>query len=372
MIYLDYAANCPADKEVLNVFNNITRQYIGNPNSIHKLGKMAKNEIDLSTKKISQILNIKENEIIYTSGATEANNLAIKGIANKYKNVGKHIITTNLEHSSVLSPVQSLKDKGFEVDIVDILDNGLIDMEHLQSLLREDTILVSICNVDSELGIIQNIDEIGNLLKSYPNSIFHTDISQAVGKIPIDLTNIDLASMSAHKFFGLNGVGLLIKKENILLEPIILGGSSTTIYRSGTPFTALISSTAKALEISNKNLQNNYNHVKGLNAILREGLCKYKNVFINSYDDNSPFILNFSVKGIKSKLLTEELEKHDIYISTKSACCSKNLISRPVHALTKDKKIATSSVRLSLSHLTTEEDIKNFLQYFKECYNNLI
>lgn len=369
MLYLDYATNCPVSREVIDIFNDITCKYIGNPNSTHKLGQESKEVIDIATREISDILNIRENEIIYTSGATEANNLAIKGIAGRYKNRGKHIITTGLEHNSVLAPVQHLKDQGFEVDMVDILSNGLVDIDHLKSLLRDDTILVSIAYVDSEIGIIQPIEEIGDILKNYPNCVFHSDIAQAVGKIAVNLDNVDLASITAHKFYGLNGIGALIKKEHIRLESLMHGGSSTTMYRSGTPCNALIASLAKAMEISNKNLDTNFNHVQALSTSLKNELHKYENIFLNSNNNSVPFILNFSAKGIKATSLASKLEKLEVYISTKSACCSANTMSRSVYALTKDRRLATSSVRVSLSHLTTEEDIKEFTSRFKICYD---
>jgi len=371
MLYLDYATNCPPHKDVIQIFNEATSEYLGNANSAHKLGQRAKSVIDKATEQITDILNIKENEIIYTSGATEANNLAIKGVANKYKNRGKHIITTNLDHNSVLAPIQYLKDQGFEVDMIDILNNGLVDIEHLKSLIRDDTILVSIAYVDSEIGIIQPIQEIGELLKNYPNCIFHSDVAQAIGKIKVDLTNIDLASITSHKFYGLNGVGMLIKKEHVRLEPLIHGGSSTTIYRSGTPSQALIVSAAKAVEIAIRDVETNFEYVSKLNTYLKEKLSKCENVVLNSSSNSTPFILNFSVKGIKAINLVSELEEFDVYISTKSACCSTNTMSRSVYALTKDKKLAMSSVRVSLSHLNTVEDIEEFINYFDICHEKL-
>lgn len=371
MLYLDYATNCPVHKEVLDTFYSTSIKYIGNPNSSHKLGKEAKSIIHKANVQISNILNIKQTEIIYTSGATESNNLAIKGVANYYKNRGKHIITTNLEHPSVLAPIQYLKEQGFEVDKIEILDNGLINLQHLKSLLREDTILVSICYVDSEIGNKQEIEHIAKILKDYPNCVFHCDASQAIGKIRVNLDNIDLISLTAHKFFGLNGIGMLLKKENIMLEQLIHGGSNVTMFRSGTPCVALIDSTVTALKIANKNLDINLSYVEKLNFRLKQELSKYQNVFINSNDNAIPFILNFSIKGIKAVLIAEELEKYDIYISTKSACSSSKIISRAVYALTKDRKLASSSIRVSLSHLTTEDDICYFLKYFKNCYDKL-
>ena len=214
-IYLDYAANTPVDKEVLDVFNDTTLKYYANPNSTHKLGRIVKKEIEDITcsiiDKLKRNTNIDEDTtVIYTSGATESNNLAIKGVAAAYKENGKHIISTFLEHSSVSSPLTYLKELGYEIDILNITSNGQVDIEHLKSLMREDTILVSICNVDSELGNIQKVEEISKIVKEYPNCLLHVDATQAIGKVNVNLKNVDLISFAPHKFYGLNGFGALI------------------------------------------------------------------------------------------------------------------------------------------------------------------
>ena len=218
MIYLDYSATTPVDKRVLDTFNRVCLEYPGNSNSLHSLGVKSKMLEDYATEEISKMLGVKNSEIIYTSGASESNNLAIKGVCLKYQNRGKHIITTFLEHSSVVAPLNYLTNLGFEVDFVKIDDNGLVDIEHLKSLLRNDTILVSISMVDSEIGLKQPIQEIAKILEEYPKCYFHVDCTQAYGKIPVDLTGVDMASMSAHKIYGLKGIGMLIKKENINIE----------------------------------------------------------------------------------------------------------------------------------------------------------
>lgn len=372
MIYLDYAANSPVDKDVLDVFYNTTLKYIANPNSSHKMGIEAKKILDKSTQNIANMLGVKENEIIYTSGASESNNLAIRGLLNKYKNRGKHIITTTLEHTSVMGQFSKLQEEGYEVETVDILYDGHIDLEHLQELLRDDTVLVTVPYVDSEIGISQEIDKIGEIVKKYPNCFFFCDATQAVGKIRVDTTNVDLMTISPHKFYGLNGFGILIKKENVELEPIIIGGKSTTIYRSGTPVLGLVVATDKALEIAITNLDTRYEYVSKLNLILRNGLEKYKDIVINSTEYSIPYTLNFSIKTINSVLLAKELENYEVYISTKTACCPTNTISRSVYALTNDKKVALYTLRVSMSHLTTEKEIEEFLKYFDVCYNKLI
>lgn len=372
MVYLDYSATTPVNKDVLDVYNKVCLEYPGNSNSFHKLGIKSKELEDKCTERIAELLGVKSKEIIYTSGSSESNNTAIKGICLKYQNRGRHIITTNLEHSSVISPLNYLVDLGFEVSFVNILENGLIDLEHLKTLLRDDTILVSISYVDSELGIKQPINEIGEILKEYPKCYFHVDCTQAIGKINVDFKNIDLASISAHKFYGLKGIGLLIKKENIVLEPLIHGGKSTTIYRSGTPPLPLIASLTKALELIIPNIDKNYAYITKLNNKIVTTLKKYSNVHINSTDNSIIQIINFSVLGIKAETFVHALEEYDIYISTKSACSDVHSLSKSVLTLTKNKEYASSTLRISLSYLTTIEEVDYFLEKFDICYNKLL
>ncbi|CDA17102.1 aminotransferase class V [Clostridium sp. CAG:571] len=372
-IYLDYASNTPVDKDVLNTFNEITLKYFANPNSTHILGKVTNKKIQETTeniiKELSKKANLDENmEIIYTSGSSESNNLAIKGIAKSYKENGKHIISTFLEHSSVSSPLTYLREQGYEIDIVNITNEGKVDLEHLKSLIRKDTILVSICYIDSEVGIVQPIEEIAKIVKEYPNCFFHVDCTQAVGKINIDLNNIDLISFAPHKFYGLNGFGALIKNKEIVLEPLINGGASTTIYRSGTPVIGQICALEKALEISFNNLEERKKYVKNINKKLRENLSKYKDVKINTISDENPFILNISVNGVKATEFKNKLEEYGVCISIKSACTITITPSRIVMAMTHDRKRALDSFRISLSHLVKESEINKFLEIFDKCY----
>lgn len=372
-IYLDYAANTPVDKEVLDTFNEVTLNYFANPNSTHGLGKITNKKIEEITHNIIELMknetNIKEDaEIVYTSGASESNNLAIKGVARAYKENGKHIITTFLEHSSVSSPLTYLKEQGYEIDIVDIKSDGKIDLEHLKSLLRNDTILVSICYVDSEVGTVQPIKEIAKIVKEYPNCFLHVDCTQAIGKIEVDLKDVDLISFAPHKFYGLNGFGALIKNKQIVLEPLINGGASTSIYRSGTPIIGQICALEKALEKVFEHFSERKNYVYSLNRKLREYLSKYEDVKINTISDENPFILNISVNGVKAVDFKNKLEEYGVCVSIKSACTVTITPSRIIMAMTHDRKRAISSWRISLSHLIKEEEIDEFLKIFDRCY----
>lgn len=371
VIYLDYSATTPASKEVLDSFVNANK-FIGNPNSLHKLGIESKDLIDSATEQIKDILGIKFSEIIYTSGASESNNLAIKGICLKYQNRGKHIITTEFEHSSIYGPIGYLQSLGFEMDFVNTDSNGIVDLEHLKSLIREDTILVTIGAINSEIGIIQPIYEIGEIVKKNPKCFYHVDATQGIGKIKLNLSNVDLVSFSAHKFFGIKGIGVLIKKDKVTLEPLIHGGKSTTIYRSGTPTTALIASLSKALRLAYEDLDSHYEYVSSLNKKVVEKLSNYENVYINSNDKCLPHILNISVISVKPETMLHALEEYEVYISTQTACSSNTDISKSVLALTKSEDRAKSSLRISISYKTTEEEIDEFLNYFDLCYKKLI
>ncbi len=368
MVYLDYAAGCPVKKEVLDCFYDVSLKYFANPNSSHKLGLEAKNVIDEATSDIAKILGVKSDEIIYTSGASESNNLVIKGIASRYRNRGRHILISSLEHNSIVSSATKLQESGFEVEIIPVLPDGLIDIESLKGMIRDDTILVSVCSVDSELGIRQPIEKIASIIKEYPNCYFHTDATQAIGKVMIDYSLVDLITITPHKFYGLSGIGILIKRSNVSITAQIDGGKSTTIYRSGTPTLALIVSSAKALQLAYDEEKSSYDYILKLNNIIKNGLVKYKRVHINSTTNSINNIINFSVKGIRAIDLERRLESYSIYVSTKTSCCPIETPSKLVYALTRDKSLSSSSIRLSISSFTTLDDVLEFLRVFDIIY----
>lgn len=371
MIYLDYSANTPVDPEVLKAFVDTEQRFIGNPNSSHGAGKKANAALSEITKSIAEKLAIEPEEIIYTSGASEANNLAIKGIARTSRHLGKHIISTPLEHASVSAPLTYLQEQGYEIDLVDIGRDGKIDIESLRDLLRKDTVLVAVCAVDSELGTPQPIEEIAEILKDYPNCRLHVDFTQAVGKCDFSFKGVDTASLAAHKFYGLNGSGILYKKKDFVIEPLIHGGTSTTLYRSGTPTLALAAAFDKALGMALDGQKENFQSVKEKNAALREALSKYPQVRINSPANAIPHILNISVNGVKGGDFQQALDGKGVCVSVKSACSVPGTPSRAVFAVSRDRKNALSSWRISLSHLTTDEEIKEFLKIFESCYKEL-
>lgn len=312
MVYLDYAASSKVDEEVIDTFVNTTRKYFANPNSNHKLGLEAKELIDKCTNNIANKLHILKEEIIYTSGASESNNLAIKGICERYKNYGKHILISSLEHNSIVASATIMQEQGFEVELIPIDKNGFVDIEALEKMIRDDTILVSICSVDSEIGIKQPIEKIGKILKKYPNCFFHTDASQAIGKVDIDYKDADLITITPHKFYGLTGFGMLVKKNNVSLKPQINGGRSTTVFRSGTPEVANIAALDKALSISLDKLDERYKYVKELSDKIKERLKIYKNVYINDHLFSSPSMAAIAILGRNANGYTEWKNKDNV------------------------------------------------------------
>mgnify|MGYP004465422537 FL=1 len=369
MIYLDYAANTPVEKEVLKEYVSATTKYIANPNSTHPLGLEAKKIIDDSTQKISKYFNIEPNNIIYTSGSSESNNMVIKGIAEINKNKGKHIIVSAIEHSSIIAPCNYLANKGYEISVIPILENGQLDLNELKNTIRDDTILVSICYVDSELGTVQPIKEISKIVKKYENCIFHTDATQAVGKINVDFKDIDFVTFAPHKFYGLNGFGVLLNMNNNKLIPLIHGGKSTTIYRSGTPVTANVVALKKSIELALDNLNKRYDYISGLNKYLRDELSIFSNVHINSPKNSIPSTLNFSLVKMDAKRVVKKLTENGICLSTTSACSLGSTPSKSVYAITNDLELAKNSIRISLSHLTTLEELNKFMKIFKKIYD---
>ena len=370
MVYLDYSATTPVNDEVLDTYVKATKEFIGNPNSLHKIGIEAKKLIDASTEQIANILGVKPSEIIYTSGASESNNTAIKGVCLKYANRGKHIITTELEHSSIVAPLNYLTTLGYEVDFVALDENGKVDLDDLIRLIRNDTVLVTISSVNSEVGVKQNLKELSEVIRSKNSkTIFHSDITQSIGKEKLDLSYVDLASLSCQKFYGMKGIGALIKKDNITIEPLIHGGKSTTIFRSGTPATPLIASFAKALRLVYEDFDKKCKKVKEVHDYLIDKLQDV-DVYINSNDNCLPNMVNISLKNIRSEVMLHALEEKEIYVSTQTAC-SVGDYSKAVYALTHDKDKSSSSMRVSLSYLTTKEEIDIFIDALKEAIEKL-
>ena len=371
MIYLDYSATTPVSYDVLESYNRATRDYIGNPNSMHSLGLESRNLLNSATKQIAELFNVLESEIIYTSGATESNNLALIGIANKYRARGNHIILSKLEHPSMYEIANYLEKLGFKISYVNNDNEGLIDFDDLRSKIRPETILVSICGVNSETGVRQPLKTIRQIIKKENVlTFFHSDLTQAMGKVSVNLHDVDLASMSAHKVYGPKGIGLLYKNEKIDLEPLIHGSSKENKIRPGTPALPLIVAFSKALRVSVTDLDKKEMYIKRLNDKIIEHISKYEDLKINKTKYSIPHILNISLNNIKPETFIHAMEQHEVYLSTNTACSSGDL-STSVMAIYNDPKRATTTIRISLSSMTTNDEINKFLMYFDEEYNKL-
>lgn len=369
MIYLDYSATTPVSKEVLDSYIKVTKDYIGNPNSLHSLGIKSNELLTSATKQISEILDIKMDEIVYTSGATEANNLALIGYAMRNSKKGKNIVISKLEHPSIYGICDYLETQGFTISYVENTKEGLIDFDDLANKVTIDTILVSIVGVNSELGIRQPLKTLRQIIKKQnENAVFHSDLTQAIGKVNVNLHDVDLASFSAHKIYGPKGIGMLYKNEKIQLEPIIRGSDE---LRSGTPCLPLIIAFSKALRISLTNETKNESVVKLLNDKLTSTIAKYHKIMINKTNYSIPHIFNISLMNIRPETFIHAMEKRDIYIGTNTAC-SKGGPSKAILAIYGDENRAKTSLRISLSHLTSFDDINKFLYSFDIVYNKLL
>ena len=371
MIYLDYSATTPVSYDVLESYNKATRDYMGNANSIHSLGVKSKVLLNSATKQICELFNILEEELIYTSGATESNNMALKGVALSYQNRGKHIVVSKLEHPSIYSVCNYLETLGFEISYVNNDNEGLIDFEDLKRLVREDTILVSLCAVNSEVGIRQPLKTLRQIIKKEnPNAIFHSDMTQAIGKVAVNMHDVDMASMSGHKIFGPKGIGFLYKNNKVNIVPLIHGSGKFNDLRSGTPPLPLIVALSKACRIALTDLEKKELAVKKLNDRICEELRNIEGIKLNVTKYSIPHILNISFENIRPETFIHAMEDDEIYLSTNTACSSGDL-STSVMAIYNDKRRAMSTIRISLSYVTTNEEITKFLNLFKVRYKEL-
>lgn len=372
MIYLDYSATTPVNPEVLDSLVKVSRDYIGNPNSMHSLGVKSRALLKSATRQIADCLNVKMEEIIYTSGATEANNSALLGVALRYKNRGNHIILSKLEHPSEYVLANYLENLGFRISYVNNDSDGLIDLDDLKSLITDKTILVSIVGVNSEVGVRQPLKTIRQIIKKEnPNTIFHSDLTQALGKVAINLNDVDLASFSGHKIYGPKGIGILYKSEKVDIIPLIHGSSKDFPLRAGTPPLPLIVALSKAIRLCLMDLEKKELYVKKLNEKIVDDLSHYPGLKFNNTKYSIYHVINISLMDIKPESFVHAMEDHEVYISTNTACSSGEL-STSVMALYGDKKRAMTTIRISLSCNTTMDEVNKFLTFFHGEYQRFI
>jgi len=375
-IYLDNSATTRPYDEVAELMYNMMKTKYGNPSSTHFIGSEIASEISVARKIIADSMRVAPEDIYFTSGGTEANNLAIKGVANAYQAKGKHLITSAIEHPSVLNSFKDLGTKGFKTDFVNVDENGVVLLDHLAKLVSDDTMLVSIMLVNNEIGSIQPIKDIANIVKkNNPSTILHVDAVQAYGKIPFFPyeDTIDLVSISAHKIHGPKGVGALFSNGRIKVAPMISGGGQERNIRSGTENTFGIVGFGKAAEITFNNLDEKIIQLKQLRKMFKTKLLEnIPNVMVNSPDRDelcSSHILNVSFMNCQTRDIIKELEKRGIFASTRSACsCRKSEKSHVLKEIGLSNERIHTAVRFSLSYFNTEEDIACTVERLKDIF----
>lgn len=371
MIYLDYSATTPVSLEVLDAMNKTTKDFVGNANSINALGIKSKNLLNSATKQIAELFSVLESEITYTSSSTESNNIALIGVAMESFKRGKHIIVSKLEHPSIYAICDYLSSIGFEISYVNNDNEGLIDFDHLKSLIRQDTILVSICAVNSEIGIRQPLKMIRQIIKKEnPMTHLHSDMTQAIGKTQVSLHDVDLASISSHKIFGPKGIALLYKNNQVKIKPLIYGSGKSNDLKPGTPALPLIVGFSKALRLALEDLEKKEKYINLLNERICKKVSNEPGIIINKTRYSIPHILNISLLNIKPETFIHAMDNEQIYISTNTACSSGEL-SSSVMAVFNDLNRATHTIRISISSQTTSEEISRFIDAFEKIYQML-
>lgn len=368
MIYLDNGATTKPDETVLASYNQVSERFFANPSSIHELGGTVADLQDEARSQVADLLQIDREEVVFTSGGTEGNNLAIKGIALQHKGRGNHIITTEVEHPSVYNTCKALEQLGFTVTYLPVDQHGYVKVSDIEHALTDKTILVSVMHVNNEIGTIQPIEEIASLLMNYPKVFFHVDAVQSLGKVSIDLTHdgIDLCSFSGHKIYGVKGTGMLYVKEGTTLFPLFHGGEQEFGLRAGTENVAGNVSFARALRLIKERETALIAKLTNLRHTIIDGLKDTEHIEINSPKKGAPHIVHISVPGLKPEVIIHALYEKGIVISTQSACSSKQLAeSRILRACGHDIERASSGLRITLSYETTEQDVMIFLKEIK-------
>jgi len=370
MIYFDHAANTKARKEVLNAFVETEENYIGNTNSLHSEGRRALAYYEELNHEVLSLLHLDPSiyETVYTSSATESNNLAIKGLYESYSGYGNRLLSSEFEHSSSNGALAYLKEKGADVRMVKTDKDGSFSQDDLKEKLDNSTLLFVLSAVEAEVGSLQDIQAAQRIVSATGNTRLLIDATQAIGKIPMDYNGIDMISFAPHKFGGLLGTGVLIKKKDIILTPLLHGGKSASLYRSGTMALGLIASVAESLSLALAEEKENFRKVEEVSSYLRKELENDRHILINSKPTN-PYVLNLSYPGRNGSRTVAYFASHDICISQKSACSPSSSPSKPLMAIYHDKTRALSSFRLSFAPSNTIEEAKAFLSVLKDYEN---
>lgn len=371
LIYLDNAATTPLHPEILASYQELLSNSFANSESIYDLGFNVKKQLEKSRKIIAKLFAVRSNDLIFTSGASEANAMAIKGYALAQQVRGKHLITTNVEHSSVLNAFEQLETTfGFEVTYLEVNKEGFINLDELKTSLRNDTTLVSIMAINNEIGTIQPLSEISAIIKENSKAIFHVDAVQALGKIDLDFSLFDMASFSAHKINGLKGSGLLYKRAHLEIEPLIHGGSQEFGLRGGTSNAAVHILLAKTIRLALESQKENEENIKEIKQFCIEKLRDMKNFTIHTPVISSDYIVSFSSNSVPSEIMLNGLVANNIYVSARSTCHSRDdSYSYVLEAIGANEQEKKSVIRISMGYKSTKEDLIKTFEIIRELVN---
>lgn len=375
MMYLDNSATTKPYDEVLETYIKVNKELFGNPSSLHNFGGKAEQLISRAREQIAGLIEVNSNEIYFTSGGTEGNNLAVKGAAIMHQSKGNHIITTSVEHPSVKESCEQLRSLGFKITYVPVDEKGSVSVSDIEAALTEQTILVSVIHVNNEVGTIQPIKEIGQLLSNHPKVLFHVDHVQGAGKVPLNFRacHIDLCTVSAHKFHGLKGNGFLFIKEGVHISPLFSGGSQEKNIRSGTENAGGIVAMARALRMTELKRQQQHETLMGIRNNLFKQLHELPDIIIHTPEKNAaPHIITFSAVGHKGEVLVHALEEKGIIVSTTSACSSRDrTASGTLKAMGIEDDVATGAVRISLSYESSHDSGERLIKGLREVLQRL-
>ncbi len=377
-IYLDHAATTPILPEVVQAITECLIRDFGNPSSLHRMGIEAEKRMKEAKDQLASFVGVLSEEIVFTSGGTEANNLAVFGSAVKRVREGKHLITTQIEHASVLAAFKQLEQQGYSVTYLPVDSQGVLSLDELKEAITENTVLISIMHVNNEIGTIQPIEKIGSILKNLKKKpYFHVDAIQSLGKIPLRPREwgVDLMSFSGHKHHALKGIGALYIRKNVTLQPQFWGGGQEGGLRSGTQNVPGIVSMGKSLEWIKRHLKEDGSGLSGMKELLLDTLkAALPKMIVHGPDPSmgAPHILNISIPGVRGEVLLHALEEQGVYVSTGSACSSRKQKLSHVHkAIGTDAKAAEGAIRISLSHTTTRDEIGAFVPIMASCVKQL-
>lgn len=374
MNYFDHSATTKPYKEVLDTFVKVNQEFYANPASLHELGVDAQTLLSRARKQIADMLKTDASKVIFTSGGTESNHFAINGLAKNLQGRGKHIITSNIEHPSVLESMIQLEHQGFEVEILPVDNKGLISAEEVKARIRKDTILVSIMHINNELGSMQPIANLATVIHDNSRAVFHVDAIQSYGKYPVNfpLLGADVLTLSSHKFNGLKGSGIVAWKDNVRFEPVIVGGGQEFGLRSGTVPVAQAVAFSKAMRLAFENQDMMLSKYVQWNQKLRSFMDNFKDVRILTPEDSAAHILTISVRHIKGEVLVNALQAKGIIVSTSSACSSKQTkISHVIKAIGLSDDFTKGVIRISLGTSNTNQQIEHFIEQFSTIMKQL-